>query len=52
MKVGVQQATKAANGKSSDPRINTDLTLVTTKNAPSHLEIREIQLGSLLGVEA
>jgi ABC-type sugar transport system substrate-binding protein len=34
-KVGVQQATKAANGKSIDPRINTWLTLGTKKNAPS-----------------
>jgi ribose transport system substrate-binding protein len=50
-KVGVQQATKAANGKSIDPRINTGLTLVTKKNAPGYLKIREEQLGSLLGVE-
>jgi ribose transport system substrate-binding protein len=50
-KVGVQQATKAANGKSIDPRINTGLTLVTKKNAPRYLKIREEQLGSLLGVE-
>jgi ABC-type sugar transport system substrate-binding protein len=50
-KVGVRQATKAANGKSIDPRINTGLTLVTKENAPSYLEIREEQLGSLLGVE-
>ena len=50
-KIGVQQATKAANGKSIDPRINTGLTLVTKKNAPGYLKIREEQLGSLLGVE-
>jgi len=50
-KVGVQQATKAANGKSIDPRINTGPTLVTKKSAPSYLKTREEQLGSLLGVE-
>jgi ribose transport system substrate-binding protein len=50
-KVGVQLATKAANGKSIDPRINTGITLVTKKNAPKYLKIREEQLGSLLGVE-
>jgi ABC-type sugar transport system substrate-binding protein len=50
-KVGVQQATEAANGKSIDPRINTGITLVTKENAPSYLKIREEQLGSLLGVE-
>ena len=36
-KVGVKQATKAANGKTIDPRI--------------HIKIREEQFGSLLGVE-
>jgi ABC-type sugar transport system substrate-binding protein len=50
-KVGVRQATKAANGKSIDPRINTGITLVTKENAPRYLKIREEQLGSLLGVE-
>src|SRR3712207_608384 len=50
-KVGVQQATRAANGESVDPRINTGLTLVTKENAPSYLKVREEQLGSLLGVE-
>jgi ABC-type sugar transport system substrate-binding protein len=50
-KVGVKQATRAANGESVDPRINTGLTLVTKKNAPSYLKVREEQLGSLLGVE-
>ena len=50
-KVGVQLATKSANGKSIDPRINTGITLVTKKNAPKYLKIREEQLGSLLGVE-
>jgi ribose/xylose/arabinose/galactoside ABC-type transport system permease subunit len=33
------------------PRINTGITLVTKENAPSYLQIREEQLGSLLGVE-
>ena len=41
-KVGVQQATKAANGKSIDPRINTGITLVTKENAPRYLKIREV----------
>ena len=50
-KVGVEQATKAANGESIDPRVNTGLTLVTKKNAPKYLKIRERQLGALLGVE-
>jgi ribose transport system substrate-binding protein len=50
-KVGVQQATRAANGESVDPRINTGLTLLTKENAPSYLKVREEQLGSLLGVE-
>jgi len=50
-KVGVEEATKAANGKSIDPKINTGLTLVTKTNAPSYLKIREKQLGALLGVE-
>ena len=50
-KVGVQPTAKAANGKSIDPRINTGITLVTKKNAPKYLKIREEQLGSLLGVE-
>jgi len=50
-KAGVEQATRAANGESIDPRINTGLTLVTEKNAPKYLEIRERQLGALLGVE-
>jgi hypothetical protein len=30
---------------------NTGLTLVTKKNAPSYLKVREKQLGTLLGVE-
>jgi ribose transport system substrate-binding protein len=38
--IGVQQATKAANGKSIDSRINTGLTLVTKKNVPSYLKLR------------
>jgi hypothetical protein len=50
-KVGVNQATMTTNGESIDPRINTGITLVSKKNAPSYLEIREEQLGSLLGVE-
>jgi ribose transport system substrate-binding protein len=50
-KVGVEQATRAANGESIDPRVNTGLTLVTKKNAPKYLKIRERQLGALLGVE-
>jgi ABC-type sugar transport system substrate-binding protein len=50
-KVGVEEATKAANGKPIDPKINTGLTLVTKENAPSYLKIREKQLGTLLGVE-
>ncbi len=50
-KVGVEEATKAAKGKSIDPKINTGLTLVTKENAPSYLKIREKQLGALLGVE-
>jgi ribose transport system substrate-binding protein len=50
-KVSVEQATKAVKGGSVDPKINTGLTLVTKKNAPKYLKIRERQLGSLLGVE-
>ena len=50
-KVGVEQATRAAQGRSVDPKINTGLTLVTKENASSYLKIREKQLGSLLGVE-
>jgi ribose transport system substrate-binding protein len=50
-KVGVEQATRAAQGRSVDPKINTGLTLVTKENATSYLKIREKQLGSLLGVE-
>ncbi|CAA9398355.1 hypothetical protein AVDCRST_MAG82-52 [uncultured Rubrobacteraceae bacterium] len=50
-KVGVEEATRAAKGKSIDPKINTGLTLVTKENAPGYLKIREKQLGALLGVE-
>ena len=50
--LGLSTATKAANGESIDPRVNTGLTRVTKKNAPKYLKIRERQLGALLGVEA
>jgi ABC-type xylose transport system permease subunit len=49
--LGLSTATKAANGESIDPRVNTGLTHVTKKNAPKYLKIRERQLGALLGVE-